>query len=81
MKLIQNPHKKLSVVVHAFNPSTWGTKRGRSLSSRLAWSLDQVPGSKKGYTEKTYLEERKERKIKLRLNHVLEDSVIQNRSF
>ena len=31
-------------VVHAFNPSTWETEVGGSLSSRLAWSTERVPG-------------------------------------
>ena len=31
------------MVVHAFNPSTWEAEAG-SLSSRPAWSKEQVPG-------------------------------------
>jgi hypothetical protein len=33
-----------AVVVHNFNPSTWKTKAGESLSSRPAWSTKWVPG-------------------------------------
>jgi hypothetical protein len=32
------------VVVHAFNPSTWEAEAGEFLSSRPAWSTEQVPG-------------------------------------
>jgi hypothetical protein len=32
------------VVVHNFNPSTGEVEAGRSLSSRPAWSIEQVPG-------------------------------------
>ena len=32
------------MVAQAFNPSTGEAKTGRSLSSRAAWSTDQVPG-------------------------------------
>jgi hypothetical protein len=32
-----------AVVAHAFNPSTWKTEAGRSLNSRPAWSIDQIP--------------------------------------
>jgi hypothetical protein len=31
-------------VVHAFNPSTQEAQAGKSLSSRSAWSAEQVPG-------------------------------------
>jgi hypothetical protein len=34
----------MSVVVHAFNPSTWEAKADRSLSSKLTWSIEQGPG-------------------------------------
>jgi hypothetical protein len=33
----------LAVVVHTFNLSTWEAETGRSLSSKTAWSTDQVP--------------------------------------
>lgn len=33
----------LAVVVHTFNPSTREAEAGGPLSSRLAWSTDQVP--------------------------------------
>ena len=32
------------VVVQAFNPSTWEAEAGRLLSSRPAYSTEQVPG-------------------------------------
>jgi hypothetical protein len=32
------------LVAHAFNPSTWEAEAGRFLSSRLAWSIEWVPG-------------------------------------
>ena len=32
------------MVTHAFNPSTWEAEAGGSLSSRTAWSTEQVPG-------------------------------------
>jgi hypothetical protein len=32
------------VVAHAFNPSTWEAEAGGFLSSRPAWSTEQVPG-------------------------------------
>ena len=32
------------MVVHAFNASTHEAEAGRSLSSRLAWSTEQIPG-------------------------------------
>jgi hypothetical protein len=32
------------VVVHTFNPSTQEAEAGRSLSSRPAWSTEQVSG-------------------------------------
>jgi hypothetical protein len=32
------------VMAHAFNSSTWKAEAGRSLSSRLAWSTEGVPG-------------------------------------
>jgi hypothetical protein len=35
--------KKLSVVAHNFNPSTWETETGSSLSSRPSWSISRVP--------------------------------------
>jgi hypothetical protein len=31
-------------MVYAFNPSTWEAEAGRSLSLRLAWSAEKVPG-------------------------------------
>jgi hypothetical protein len=33
-----------AVVAHAFNASTWVEKAGRFLSSRPAWSTEQIPG-------------------------------------
>jgi hypothetical protein len=41
----KNKNKKTQsqvVVVHAFNPSTWEAEAGRSLSSKPAWSTEQV---------------------------------------
>jgi hypothetical protein len=32
------------VVAHAFDPSTWEAESGGFLSSRPAWSTEQVPG-------------------------------------
>ena len=37
------------VVMHAYNPSTWEAKAGEFLSSRIAWSTEQVirhPGAR-----------------------------------
>lgn len=35
---------KMGVVAHVINPSTQKAEAGRSLSSRTAWSIEQVPG-------------------------------------
>jgi hypothetical protein len=35
---LQKFHKKLGVVAHAFNSSTWKAEAGGFLSSRPAWS-------------------------------------------
>jgi hypothetical protein len=43
-----------SVVVHAFNPSTWPPKAGEFLSLRPAWSTEFQESQ--GYTEKHCLE-------------------------
>jgi hypothetical protein len=32
------------MVAHTINPSTWDAESGRFLSSRAAWSTEQVPG-------------------------------------
>jgi hypothetical protein len=37
--------------VHAFNPSTWEAEAVGFLSSRPAWSTEQVPGLSKLYRE------------------------------
>jgi hypothetical protein len=39
--------------LYAFNPSTWEAEANRSLSSRPAWSTEQVLDSQ-GYTEKPW---------------------------
>jgi hypothetical protein len=36
--------ESLTMVAHAFNPSTWEAEAGRFLSSRPAWSTEWVPG-------------------------------------
>jgi hypothetical protein len=35
---------RLSVVAHAFNPSTWEAEAGEFLNLRPAWSTERVPG-------------------------------------
>jgi hypothetical protein len=40
-----------SVVVHAFNPSTWEAEAGRFLSSRPAWSTEKKNTKKKTKTK------------------------------
>jgi hypothetical protein len=37
---IKNINLSQEVVAHAFNPSTWETEAGGSLSSRPAWSTE-----------------------------------------
>jgi hypothetical protein len=45
IKKISNLKKrKPGVVAHAFNPSTWEAEAVGFLSSRPAWSTEQVPG-------------------------------------
>jgi hypothetical protein len=36
----ERKEKKLGVVVHSFNPSTWEAEAGEFLSSRPAWSTE-----------------------------------------
>jgi hypothetical protein len=36
--------EKINRVAHTFNPSTQEAEAGGSLSSRPAWSIEQVPG-------------------------------------
>ena len=45
-----------------FNPSTWEAEAGRSLSLRLAWSTEQVPGQPRLY--KKILKKKKKKKKK-----------------
>jgi hypothetical protein len=42
---------KSKVVVHAFNPRTQEAEAGGFLSSRPAWSTEQVPGQPKLHRE------------------------------
>jgi hypothetical protein len=44
-------------MVHTFNPCTQESETGRSLSLRLAWSTEQIPGEPGLHKEKTCLEE------------------------
>ena len=46
-------------MVHAFNPSTWEAEGGGSLSLRLAWSTECVPGQPEPHRET--LSEKKEK--------------------
>ena len=46
------------VVSHAFNPSAWEAKAGRSLSSRPAWSTELVPGQPGLQREKKHLSQK-----------------------
>jgi hypothetical protein len=39
------------MVVHTFNPSTWEAEAGRFLSSRPAWSTEQVSGQPRLHKE------------------------------
>jgi hypothetical protein len=50
----------LSVVAHAFNPSTWEAEAGGFLSSRPAWSTKFQDSQ--GYTEKSCLEKQNKTK-------------------
>lgn len=40
-------------MVHDFILSTWDSEIGRSLSSRLSWSTELVPGKSRLYRETT----------------------------
>ena len=40
-----------AVVAHSFSPSTQEAEAGRSLSSRLAWATEEVPGQPELHTE------------------------------
>jgi hypothetical protein len=51
------------VVAHAFSASTWEAEEGGSLSSRPAWSTEQVPGQL-GLIEKPCFEKQKKKKKK-----------------
>jgi hypothetical protein len=62
------------VVVHAFNPSTWGAEAGGFMSSRPAWSTKWVPDSQ-GYTEKPCF--RKKRKKETNIFIVVQSSVYE----
>ena len=53
------------MVAHAFNPSTLEAEAGGSLSSRPAWSTELVQDSQ-GYTEKSCLQRKKKRFIKVK---------------
>jgi hypothetical protein len=56
------------MVAHTFNPSTWKTKAGGFLSSRLAWEASQSEFHNiQGYTENPCLE--KQNKTKNKKNH------------
>jgi hypothetical protein len=48
---------------HAFNPSTWEEEAGEFLSSRPAWSTEQVPGQP-GLHRETLSWEKKNKKQK-----------------
>jgi hypothetical protein len=47
MNPLRNSLGNQVVVEHIFNPSTKEGKAGGSLSSRSAWSTEQVPGQHK----------------------------------
>jgi hypothetical protein len=54
------------MVAHAFNPSTWEAEAGGFLSSRPAWSTEQVPGQPRATqrTEKPCFKKPKKKKKK-----------------
>jgi hypothetical protein len=52
------------VVLHAFIPSTWEAEAGRFLSSRPAWSTEQVPGQPGLYRETLSAKTKKKKKMK-----------------
>jgi hypothetical protein len=59
VKLSQEVGRNLAVVAHVFNPSTWEAESIRSLSSRPAWSTEEV--TRQSYTEKPCLETNKQK--------------------
>jgi hypothetical protein len=59
LKLLCKP----SVVAHAFNPSTWEAEAGGFLSSRPAWSTEQVPGQPGLHKETLSCKTKKNKKL------------------
>jgi hypothetical protein len=60
------------MVPHAFNPSTWEAEAGGFLSSRPAWSTEQVSGQpglhRETLSRKTKKKKKKKKKIDQRLD-------------
>ena len=57
-------NQQVSVVAHPFNLSTQETEPGRSLSSRSAWTTEQVPGQPGLHKETLSQEQNKTNKQK-----------------
>lgn len=55
--------KSWEVMVQAFNPNTWETEHGKSLSSRPAWCIDGAQ-ARQSYTKKPCLEKQKSKQNK-----------------
>jgi len=51
------------VVVHTFSLSTWEAKAGGSLSLRIAWSTEGVPGQPGLHRETLFWKKRKRKQI------------------
>jgi hypothetical protein len=64
---------KPGVVAHAFNPSSWEAEAGGFLSSRPAWSTEQVPGQA-GLHRETLPQKNKKKKKKERERERLHES-------
>jgi hypothetical protein len=56
------------MVANAFNLSTWEAEAGRSLSSRPAWSTEQVPGQPGLHKETMHQKTKTKTKTKLKQN-------------
>ena len=55
--------KSWEVMVQAFNPNTWETEDGKSLSSRPAWCIDRTQ-DRQSYTKKPCLEKQNSKQNK-----------------